>query len=198
MPRDSFLLILLASSLCAMGACSQTSGAASPSANGTADSVASSTPADATQGSDAKPLVLDCGKVFAPADVAGIFTAPIKVGPDPVRGGCTFEITHAGDPYGGDLNVNLGRSDDTDFSMPWNDVTESTDRANFTALPGTGDQAFWSTRNGNELLSKKGSLYCRAVLFGYEQARVNHIAEQSPEQRGKALGALCNKAFADH
>lgn len=193
----SVSIACLTALLCASAACSQTS---PPASSTNADSVAASAsaPDDASGSADA-PVVLDCAKVFAPSDVASIFTVPAKVSRDQVfRGSCRFDTTNSVDPYGGDINIRAGGGDNMDFTLPWREVTESSHRAEFTALPGVGDQAFWRTNNSGEFLSRKGNIYCIVVLHGLDQASVNHIAEQSPDQRAKSLGALCNKAFAAH
>jgi len=179
----------LAALLCATTACSQTPPPPASSTN--ADSVAASAPA-ASDAAGNGPAPLDC-KIFAPGDVASMFTAPVKVSHDSIRNGCTFATAD-----GGSLNINTGSGDDVNFSLPWGDVTKSVDSANFLRLPGVGDQAFFRKATGTEFFSRKGDLYCTVSMTGLEQASVNHIAEQSPEERGKALGALCNKAFAAH
>ena len=186
MPRFMPRPIALACLVCATAACSQT---ASPPALST-NASPSSTSAPTTASSNPR-APLDCDKVFVPSDVAGVFTAPVKVSRDSIRNGCTFATDD-----GGSLNINTGGGDDANFSLPWNDVTKSTDSVNFLPLPGVGDQAFFRKATAIELFSKKGDLYCMASMTGLEQAGVNHIAGQSAEERAKALGALCNKAFA--
>ena len=181
--------IALAIALCASAACSQTS--TSPAATDGSDPVAASAPApDDAPGNGPAPL--DC-KIFAAGDVASIFTAPITVSHDSIRNGCTFATADVGS-----LNINTGSYDDGNFSLPWDDVTKSTDSANFQPLRGVGDQAFFRKKDSTEFLSRKGDIYCTVSMSSLDNASAYHIAEQSPEQRAKAMGALCNKAFAAH
>lgn len=188
MPGFTLRPITLACLLGASAACSQTANPPTLSAN-------TATSSDASGNA---PAPLDCSKVFAPSDVASIFSVPAKISRDQIRRGCTFDTQNSVDPYGGSLNVNTGGYDDVNFSLPWDDVTRSTDSANFQPLPGVGDRAFFRKTTGTEFFSKKGEIYCIASMTSLDQATVNHIAEQSPEQRAKAMGALCNKAFATH
>lgn len=186
MSRPQPRCVALAIMLCASAACSQTS-SSSTTTGGNDDAIQANSDA---AGNGLAPL--DC-KAFAPGDVASIFTAPAKVSHDSIRNGCTFEIEN-----GGSLNINTGSYDDANFSLPWDDVTKSSDSANFLPLPGVGDQAFFRKATGTEFFSRKGDLYCMVSMTGVDQASVNHIAEQSTQERGKALGALCSKAFAAH
>lgn len=192
MPRLPPRYVALAIGLCASAACSQTS--PSPTTANASDAVAASAPtSDDAAGKGPAPL--DC-KIFAPSDVASIFTVPTQVSHDPLQNGCSFR--GADGPF---LNINTGGYDDANFSLPWNDVTKSTDSVNFLPLPGVGDQAFFRKKNGTEFFSRKGAVYCMVSMTPLDdpdQASGLHIAEQSPEQRAKAIGALCNKSFAAH
>lgn len=192
MPRLQPRCVALAIALCASAACSQTS--TSPTTANGSDAVAASA-LTSDDAADNGPAPLDC-KIFAPGEVASIFTVPTKVSHDSIRNGCTFATAD-----GGSLNINTGSYDDANFSLPWDDVTKSSDSANYLPLSGVGDQAFFQKKSGTEFFSKKGDLYCIVSMTAIDQAdqaSVYHIAEQSAEERGRALGALCSKAFAAH
>lgn len=168
-------LIAMAWLLCATAACSQS--AKKPASTGGTDSATGSAPADPnTQGNAA---TVDCSKVFAPSDVAGILAAPIQIGPDGAYAvGCSFEGA------GASVAVRV----DPSIEMPWNSVTASSD---FVDLPGVGDHARRRASNGREVLSKKGDLYCGATF-----SMQSTDTKLSAEELSKRLGALCNKLFA--
>ena len=191
MPRLHPRSVAMAIMLCASAACTQTSN--SPTTANGSDAVAASTPA-ADEVAGKAPAPLDC-KIFAPSDVASIFTVPTQVSHDSVQNGCTFSGAD------GRPSLNISTNSYDDVSLEWNDVTKSTDSANFQPLAGVGDQAFFQRKSSGEFFSKKGDVYCvvqMTALNAPDQANELHIVEQSPEQRAKAIGALCNKAFAAH
>jgi hypothetical protein len=167
-------LFALACMLCATSACSPSTPNA-VSSEGVAPSAVSSPDED----SPTKTAVaLDCSKVFAPSDVAGILTGPIQIDRGAYPIGCHFAGT------GASVSVNI----DPTFEMPW-----STDAAgsDFVDLPGVGDQARRRASNDYECVSRKGNSYCAA---GFSMQ--SNPTSLGGEELAKRLGALCNKLFA--
>ncbi len=135
---------------------------------------------------------IDCKKVFAPADAVGILNDPAIVGTYPYRSGsCTFSTAKDG----GSIIVYGGP--DMTSEMTWNDVTASSDKVKYTALSGVGDQAVRKAKDGAEIESKKGRIYCTVVLPGFAQSGTDKdFTSARGEALAKRLGALCNKYFA--
>lgn len=186
MPLFRFRSIALACALYASAACSQANNASAPSNSAGADSAAA--PADSTASGD--DTLHDCAKLFAPSDAAALFTAPVKVSDyGPAGGMCSFETAKG-------ASITLVRSSDPSSEMQWK---EKKSNPSFVNLAGVGDEALRVKDSASIIISKKGNVYCSAQLFGYDSARTSDdIAKQNGDERAKALGALCNKAFAAH
>jgi hypothetical protein len=161
-----------------------------------ADTHATSDSGNAVASDDADSPVdttLDCARIYSPADVAGILNAPAKVSRFTLRSGsCSFDTANDG----GSVKVYTGSGFNDE--MPWNDVTKSPHRAQYVALPGVGDEAYRSIKDGTEMFSRKGKRYCTVVLMGIYQGgpyTADFTADRD-EALAKKTGALCNKAFA--
>ena len=164
--------LALAGVLCATAACSQS--ANNSASSGGANSVPASS---ADNGATASAAPLDCSKVFASSDVAGILTGAIKIERDQYPIGCHF------DGSGASVSVDV----DPSLEVAWDPAVAG---SGFVDLPGVGDQARWHAASG-DVLSRKGKLYC-----GAEFSMQSTPASLSGEELAKRLGALCNKLFA--
>ncbi len=167
--------------LCAMSGCSKPR-----DANGA--SAARADPADspAPPGGDTT-VALDCGKVFSPGDVAGLLNTPVTIVQTPgSKSWCSF-----GNADLGDITVRTGSDEDAEAT--WDDATLSSDRVNFVALAGVGDQAVRKAKDGAQVSSKKGKLYCTVTALGGTGDGYRGLGS---EELAKRLGSLCNKAFA--
>ncbi|MGH7621594.1 MAG: hypothetical protein ACREMU_04580 [Gemmatimonadaceae bacterium] len=175
--------------VCAMvaAACSKSNAASAPTRDASAPA---SSAVDASVTDEARAL--DCKKVFAPSDVAGIFVASATVSTDTqiYKGACLFDT-----PKGANINVSVGS--DASAQYYWHDITATTDSKHYTALSGVGDAAFWWEAGSATayVYAKKGNQYCRVELG------ITGGAEQTtPSVHGielaKRLGALCTKGFA--
>ncbi len=180
MSRRITRLTAIVWALCATSACSNSRANAAPAAG--AD------PGNASASADAGAAVaLDCGKVFSPADVAGLLNAPVTVVQTPgSTSWCSF-----GNADLGDITVRTGG--DEDDEMMWDDATVSSNRVNFVALAGVGDQAVRKAKDGAQVSSKKSKLYCTVTALGGTGDPYRSIGG---EELAKRLGSLCNKAFA--
>ncbi len=167
--------------LCATSACSNSRANAAPAAG--ADPADASTPV----GADTGAVALDCGRVFSAADVAGLLNAPVTVVQTPgSTSWCSF-----GNPDLGDITVRIGGGPD-DEGM-WDDATVSSNRVKFVALSGVGDQAVRKAKDGAQVSSRKGKLYCTVTALGGTGDGYRRLGG---DVLAKRLGALCNKAFA--
>jgi hypothetical protein len=175
---NSKLSIGVACSLAVILACSKArAGSQTASDSGSAqDGETTASSADST---------LDCAKVFAPGDAAGLLTAAAKVTTYTYRSGsCTLETENAG-------SVRIYTGTDYTSELTWNDVTKSVHRSKYVALPGVGDEAYRNISDGSEVFARKGALYCTVELFNVKNPATPHGEELS-----RKLGALCNKVFA--
>ncbi len=180
MSRRTTRLAAIVWALCATTACSK-SRADTPPAAGIDPSDAS-----ASADTDSRGIALNCGKVFSPGDVAGLLNAPVTVVQTPGSSSwCSF-----GNADLGDITVRTGSNEDDE--MMWDDATVSSNRVNFVALAGVGDQAVRKAKDGAQVSSKKGKLYCTVTALGGTGDPYRSIAG---EELAKRLGALCNKAF---
>jgi len=168
-------VLALAWAVGATAACSQ-SATNNPASSGGANSVVASSPTDDSATSSATPL--DCSKVFAPSDVAGVLTGPINLERDAYPIGCHFVGA------GAEVTVDV----DPSLEMVWSSVAAD---PVYVDLPGVGDQARRRATNGYDVVSAKGKRYCGA---GYSMQST--AASLSGEELAKRLGALCNKLFA--
>lgn len=135
---------------------------------------------------------IDCKKVFAPSDVAGILVAPATVSTDTkfYKGACMFDT-----PKGANINVNVSSDDNAKFY--WHDVTATSDSKRYTAMSGVGDSAVWLDAGSATayVYAKKGDKYCRVEL-GITGGAEQETASVRGIELAKQLGALCTKAFA--
>ncbi len=172
--------VVITWALCATSACSKSRANAAPAAG------ADPAGAAASAGADTGAVALDCGKVFSPGDVAGLLSAPVTVVQTPgSTSWCSF-----GNPDLGDITVRTGGG--TDDEAMWDDATVSSNRVNFVALPGVGDQAVRKAKDGAQVSSKKGKLYCTVTALGGTGDGYRSIGA---EELAKRLGALCTKAL---
>ena len=165
--------LALAGVLCAATACSKP--ATNPASSGGANSVTASS---ADNGATTSAAPLDCSKVFAASDVAGILTGAIKIERDQYPIGCHF------DGSGASVSVDV----DSSLEMAWDPAAAGSD---YVDLPGVGEQARRRASDGQDVLSRKGKLYC-----GAEFSMQSTPTSLSGEELAKRLGALCNKLFA--
>ncbi len=180
MSRRITRLAAIAWALCATSACSKSRANAAPAPG--------DDPADASAsvGGDTGGVALDCGKVFSPGDVAGLLNAPVTVVQTPgSTSWCSF-----GNPDLGDITVRIGGG--TDDEAMWDDATVSSNRVHFVALAGVGDQAVRKAKDGAQVSSKKGNLFCTVTALGGTGDGYRTIGA---EELAKRLGTLCNKAF---
>ncbi len=176
-------MFALACTLCATAACSQAPHAAPTDAASASGTDAVSTIAPAGDHAVSGAAGFDCGRVFTPNDAAGILAAPIKMVPDAYPIGCGFQ-----GPDGSGVSVRI----DSSFEMIWKIVNgRGGDGAKYVDLPGVGDQARRLASNGDEVMSRKGKLYCSADF-----SRQSIDANLDGEELARRLGALCNKLFA--
>lgn len=185
MPR--LHLIALACVLCANAACSQTDHASAPPASSAAATYAATSASDDNAaGKDAS--LHDCAKWFTPADAASLFTVPVKVSDyGPAGGMCSFDTARG-------ASIVLSRGTGMLSENQWKEQKANTSYESVTRV---GDEALSLRSNASIVFSRKGSVYCSAQLFGFDSSRTgDDIAKQSSGERAKALGALCNKAYA--
>lgn len=173
---------------CAMSAtaCSK-SNAASVPAHDTGPAASSAESNQATRATSS----IDCKKVFVPADVAGILTAPATVSSDTLLGpgGCRFETAK------GAMVTTLVGSDE-DAQVAWNDVSATADGKYYTPMPGVGDAAFWREAGSSAwFLAKKGDAVCRVEL-GIPGGADEGTGRARGAELAKKMAALCTKAFA--
>jgi hypothetical protein len=62
-------------------------------------------------------------------------------------------------------------------------------------LAGVGDTAL-RTRDGAEVIARKGSLSCQAHVAGIDEARTRTATHAAKDGLAQKLGALCNKVFS--
>ena len=121
---------------------------------------------------------IDCGKIFSPADVAGILKGHITISVYSMRdNACHFESADGS-------TFNLYSGDGFTDEIEWKEAVANRN-GDFKPLAGVGDQAFY--RGNRELMSKKADYFCAISGSG-----------GNPPSEGLAskLGALCNKVFA--
>lgn len=186
MSKFNFRLVALACAAC-VAACAKSEAASSSSHDAGA---ATSSAADGQNSGGAHGI--DCKKVFAPSDVAGILIAPTTVSTDTkfYRGACMFDT-----PKGANINVSVGSDDNATYY--WHDVTATSDSKHYTAMSGVGDSAVWWDASGATafVYAKKGDKYCRVEL-GITGGAEQETASVRGIELAKKLGALCTKAFA--
>mgnify|MGYP001601872984 CR=1 FL=1 len=183
MPPVRARVITIACAVAAIAACSKSGRAASAGTN-TAESATTSSAVDT--GSD-EGAPIECSKIFAPADVAGILKVPATVSNYPYRtGSCTFEAANGGG------SVRLYSGTDITNELTWNDVSKSVHRSKFVPLPGVGDEALRLASTGTEVYARKGKLYCAVLLIDAGQSGT----PTQGEELSKKMGALCTRIFA--
>lgn len=140
---------------------------------------------------DTRVASIDCKKVFVPADVAGIVTAPATVSSDTLLGpgGCKFETAQG-------AIVTTFVSGDEDAKITWNDASATSDRKYYTPMSGVGDAALWREAGSSAwLLVKKGDTVCKVEL-GIPGGAEEGTARARGMMLAKKMGALCTKALA--
>lgn len=181
MPSRTTRFAVIAWALCATSACSNHRANAAPAAG------ADPPDASASTGADTGAVALDCGKVFSPGDVEGLLNAPVTVVQTPgSTSWCGF-----GNPDLGDITVRVGSG--TDDEAMWDDATVSSNRVNLLALAGVGDRAVRKAKDGAQVSSRKGKLYCTVTALG---GTGDGYRSLGGGELANGLGALCNKAFA--
>ncbi len=179
MSRRITRLATIAWAVCATSGCSKTHAGSA--------SAASTDPADSPAPVGAAAVSLDCAKVFSPDDVAGLLNAPVTLVQTPGSNSwCSF-----GNADLGDITVRTGGDEDAEAT--WDDATQSSNRIKFVAMAGVGDQAVRQAKDGAQVSSKKGKLYCTVTALGGTGDGYRNLGA---EELAKRLGALCNKAFA--
>ena len=184
MKCSTLRVIAIAVLLAALAACAQGTGigqsaSKASSSDGTA-SVAASKPGNDGQSDDdddAPITHIDCGKVFSPADVAGILDGQVTISVYPYRdNACHFESADGG-------TFTLYSGNGFTEQIEWKDGLANRN-GDYKALAGVGDQAFY--RKG-EFQSRKGNYYCAISGSGNNPPS---------EALARKLGALCNKVYA--
>lgn len=178
-------LLVLFCAICTV-ACSKSSAASASTPD--AGPAASSTATDQNTGAAS---AIDCTKVFAPADVAGILTNPAKVSSDTLLGpgGCEFDTGK-----GAMVTTRVGSGEDAQYA--WHDVSATTDGKYYTAMAGIGDAAFWREAGSSAwLIVKKGEKVCQVEL-GISGGADEGAGRARGTELAKKMGALCTKAFA--
>lgn len=171
---------VVTASLCAAIACSPSHAETSAGSGAGVAPVTGSTGAAAT-------APIDCRKVFAPGDAAGLLTPPVDV--SAIGEGTGWCGLTSG--TGRMITVRTGSSDE--MAAIFNTATLSTDRTKYVPLPGVGDQAVRKSSDGSVIAARKGKLYCSVSVAGGTDY---DVPRGSAEEIGTKLGALCTKVFS--
>ena len=162
---------------CLAGCSPATAPSAAVAGAATSTSVGHAAVAGSDDDDDAPITHIDCGKIFSPADVAGILKGNVTISVYTMRdNACHFESAE-----GGTFNLYSGKG--FTEQIEWKDGLANRN-GDYKPLTGVGDQAFY--RNG-ELQSRKGDYYCAISGSG---------GKPPTEAVARQLGALCNKIFA--
>ena len=167
--------------LCALAACSQ--GASNASAAATDPAVSPGAQSSTSAGSDVPGNSCD---VITAADVAGILGGPLKSEPDPSGRECHY-ATHSA--YVSILVEQIGPDDE----MGWKVATTYSHVD--VPLAGIGDTALRNA-NGTVLAARKGDVYCRIEVVGYDSPTDDTVTGDRGETLARKFGVLCNKIFA--
>ena len=126
---------------------------------------------------------INCNKMFAPADVAGIFPTTVTVSAYTERdNACVLKSA--------DGSVAQVSADDNMESALWTDPELNQRDKLYKHMSGLGDEAFFKpSDDGAQVFIRKGDRYCGVV------AGINH-PKVTGEMLTRKLGELCNKFFA--
>lgn len=163
-----------------LAGCSQSSATPGVAAHADiASPINHSGPAQPGDDDDNPPVThIDCGRIFSPADVAGILKGKVTISVYDMRdNACEFESAD------GESFTLYSGSDFTDEIAFKQAVANR--NGEYKALAGVGDQAFY--RGNREFMSRKGNYYCAISGSGGNPPSV---------ALARKLGALCNKIFA--